>query len=528
MPDKILTGRESLGIEFGSTRIKAVLVDEQCNPIASGSHNWENRLENGIWTYHMQDVFLGLQDAYNKLNADVESKFGAKIKCLASIGISAMMHGYMPFDDNWNQLAEFRTWRNTITAEAASKLTKEFNFNIPQRWSIAHLYQAILNGEEHIKDIAHITTLAGYVHFCLSGKNVLGVGEASGMFPIDSALNSYNEEMLDKFSSLDDVKKYDWDIRSILPQVLTAGGNAGNLTEKGASLLDTSGNLQPGAVMCPPEGDAGTGMTATNSVAQRTGNISAGTSVFSMVVLENQLSQVYEEIDMVTTPTGKPVAMVHCNNCCTDLDYWVNIFAQYSKLCNNDISKPQIYDMLYNCALDANKDCGGIVSYNYFSGEPVTKMPAGRPLFARTENCSFTLSNFFRSLIYSALATLSIGMEILEKENVRIDRLTGHGGLYKTPYVGQKLTAAAMNTPVAVLDTAAEGGAWGVAVLARYAVDNSRETLEEYLDKKVFTGLKTTVVEPDAQDVDGFKKYMKIYKSGLSVEKSAVENLNKE
>ena len=525
MAEYVINGNESLGIEFGSTRIKAILVDEHCNPIASGSHSWENRLENGIWTYHTDDIWTGLQDAYNKLNEDVEAKYNTKIKKLSSIGFSAMMHGYLPFDKDGNQLAEFRTWRNTITLQAAEELTKKFNFNIPQRWSIAHLYQAILNEEEHVKDIVFLTTLAGYVHWKLSGRKVLGIGEASGMFPIDSGINDYNAEMLDRFSNLAAVEKYDWNIREILPKVLLAGECAGYLTENGAKLLDTSGNLQAGAVMCPPEGDAGTGMVATNSIAEKTGNISAGTSIFSMVVLEKQLSRVYEELDMVTTPTGKPVAMVHCNNCCTDLDYWVNLFYEFTKLSGSALSKPQIYDMLYNAALDADKDCGGIVSYNYFSGEPVAKMESGRPLFIRGENSKFNLSNFMRAHIYSAMATLKIGMEILESENVSIDRLTGHGGLFKTPVVGQKLMAAAMNAPVAVLETAAEGGAWGIAVLARYAADSENLGLEAYLDKNIFRKYKSTTISPESEDVSGFEKYMNIYKNCLAVERAATENI---
>ena len=364
-----LSGKESLGIELGSTRIKAVLIDENCNPIASGSHTWENKYENGYWTYSLDDVWKGLQDAFAELNRDTSEKFGSIIKKLSSIGFSAMMHGYLPFDKNGNQLAEFRTWRNTTTAEASSELTKLFNFNIPQRWSIAHLYQAILNKEEHVKDISYLTTLAGYVHWKLSGEKVMGIGEASGMFPIDSEMNDYNAEMLDKFSSIEAVKQYRWEVKEILPRVLLAGDNAGLLTKEGALLLDPSGNLEAGALMCPPEGDAGTGMVATNSVSVKTGNVSAGTSIFAMVVLQNQLSQVYEEIDMVTTPTGRPVAMVHCNNCCTDLDYWVSVFSEFAKASGSGLTKPQIYDLLYNKALEADADCGGIVNYNYFSGQ---------------------------------------------------------------------------------------------------------------------------------------------------------------
>jgi sugar (pentulose or hexulose) kinase len=520
-----LTGRESLGIEFGSTRIKAVLVDEDCNPIASGGHTWENRFENGVWTYHNDDIWNGLQDAYSNLNKECEEKFGTAITQLASIGFSAMMHGYLPFDKDGNQLAEFRTWRNTITAESALQLTELFNFNIPQRWSIAHLYQAILNGEEHVNNIAFLTTLAGYVHWQLSGQKVLGIGEASGMFPIDSNTNQFDENMLTKFSSLDNVKAYDWDIRDILPRVLLAGENAGTLTEKGAKLLDVSGRLKAGAVMCPPEGDAGTGMVATNSVTVKTGNVSAGTSIFSMVVLEKQLSKVYEEIDMVTTPVGKPVAMVHCNNCCTDLDYWVNLFAEFSKASGNDLPKYKIYDLLYESALTGDSDCGGLVNFNYFSGEPVSHTEDGRPMFVRTQNCNFNLANFFRAQIYSTMATLKIGMEILEKENVKIDCLMGHGGLFKTPVVGQKLMAGAMNSPVAVMETAGEGGAWGCAILARYVVDNDSETLDSFLNNKVFSKCKSSTIEPDEKDVKGFEDYMKLYKSALPVQKSAYENI---
>ncbi len=520
-----LTGRESLGIEFGSTRIKAVLIDSDFNPIASGSHDWENRLENGIWTYHNEDIWEGLQDAYANLNKDVEAKFGEKIKTLASIGFSAMMHGYLPFDKNGNQLAEFRTWRNTITGEAAAKLSDLFDFNIPQRWSIAHLYQAIVNGEEHVKDIDFLTTLEGYVHWKLSGEKVIGVGEASGMFPVDSDTNDYNAEMLEKFAALDEVKKYGWNIKDILPKSLVAGENAGYLTEEGAKLLDVSGNLEPGIPMCPPEGDAGTGMVATNSVTVRTGNVSAGTSIFAMIVLDKMLSKMYEEIDMVTTPAGKPVAMVHCNNCCTDLDYWVKLFIEFSALAGTNLTKPQVYDMLYNEAMKSDKDGGGLVSYNYFSSEPVTKLDGGRPMFIRSEGAKMSLANFMRTQVYSTFATLKIGMEILEKENVSIDKLTGHGGLFKTPIVGQTLMAGAFNTPITVMETAGEGGAWGIAVLAAYSVYEGSESLDEYLDKKVFASCKSVTVQPDAEDSKGFEEYMKLYKKGLAVEKSATDNI---
>ena len=520
-----LKGSECLGIEFGSTRIKAILIDDEFNVLATGSHDWENKLVEGYWTYSIDDILHGLQAAYKSLNDECENKFSSKITSLSSIGFSAMMHGYLAFDKDDNLLVPFRTWRNTTTAQAAQELTSLFNFNIPQRWSIAHLYQAILNNEEHVKNISYITTLAGYIHYKMSGKKVVGIGEASGMFPIDSDINNYNQEMLDKFSNLETVKQYDWDIKDILPKVLLAGENAGTLTEDGAKILDPSGTLKAGALMCPPEGDAGTGMVATNSVAQRSGNISAGTSIFSMIVLEKQLSMVYEEIDMVTTPTGKPVAMVHCNNCCTDLDYWVKLFIEYSSLSGNKLTKGEIYDLLYNEALKGDSDCGGIVSSNYFSGEPVTGLLHGRPMVLRSENSNFNLANFMRMHIYSAIATLKIGMEILEEENVDIDKLMGHGGLFKTKYVGQKLMAGAMKTPVSVLSTAGEGGAWGIAVLASYAKNNFGLSLEEFLDNKVFSKYEISTVEPDINDVNGFEKYMTLYKKSLAVEKSAVENI---
>lgn len=525
MSSYVINGTESLGIEFGSTRIKAVLIDNDFNPIATGSHDWENKLVNGIWTYSLDDVWKGLQGAYSRLNDDVFKRYGVKIKKLSSIGFSAMMHGYLPFDKNGNQLAEFRTWRNTITSEAAGKLTALFDFNIPQRWSIAHLYQAVLNGEEHVKDISYLTTLAGYVHWKLSGKKVLGIGEASGMFPIDSAANTYDAEMMQQFDNIPEVSKFSWRLADILPEVLQAGDSAGTLTENGAKLIDPTGNLESGCILCPPEGDAGTGMVATNSVRVKTGNVSAGTSIFSMIVLDKLLSKVYEEIDMVTTPTGKPVAMVHCNNCCTDLDYWVNLFIEFSRLSGNELTKPQIYDMLYNTALDGDKACGGIVTFNYFSGEPVAKLTSGRPLLTRTENADFNLANFMRAQIYSTMAVLKIGMEILENEKVEIDTLMGHGGLFKTELVGQKLMAGAMNTPVAVMETAGEGGAWGIAILAKYAADHTDEPLEDYLDKRVFSKYKSSVVQPNSGDVKGFADYMKLYKKALAVEEAAVKNI---
>lgn len=521
MKERKLSGFETLGIELGSTRIKAVLIDENCRPIASGAHNWENKLENGYWSYSLDDVWQGLRSAYTDLNHDVCKTYGEKIHTLSAIGFSAMMHGYLAFDQSGGQLAEFRTWRNTTTAQAAEKLTRLFGFNIPQRWSIAHLYQAVLNGEAHVWNIAHITTLAGYVHYMLTGVNAVGIGEASGMFPIDSASLDYDEKMLAAFSALPEIKKYSWNIKDIFPKVLTAGEQAGRLTQQGAALLDESGMLQPGALLCPPEGDAGTGMVATNSVREKTGNVSAGTSIFSMVVLQKPLSEVHEEIDLVTTPSGRPVAMVHCNNCCTDLDHWVNLFYELLQCSGSDLTKPALYDLLYQKALEGKPDCGGIVNYNYFSGEPVAHTNQGVPLMFRSADSALTIADFFRAQIYSALSTLKIGMEILEKEGVQIDCINGHGGLFKTPVVGQRLLAGALNTPVAVTKTAGEGGAWGIAVLAKYAADTKGCSLEDYLDRYVFATDESTVEQPVQSDVDGFNEYMKKYKKGLAAEIAA-------
>lgn len=520
-----LNGTECLGVEFGSTRIKAVLIDEHCNVLASGSYNWENKLENGYWTYSLDEVWTGLQSAYAQLNNQCAEKYESEITQLAGLGISAMMHGYLPFDKNDRLLTPFRTWRNTTTAQAADELTELFDFNIPQRWSISHLYQAVLNNEPHIDNINFITTLAGYVHWKLTGKKVVGIGEASGMFPIDSETLDYDEAMLDKFSALENVKARPWKIRSILPVVLIAGTDAGCLTEAGAALIDPSGKLHSGACLCPPEGDAGTGMVATNSISPKTGNVSAGTSIFSMIVLEKKLRNVYKEIDMVTTPTGRPVAMVHCNNCCTDFDYWVELFYEFSNLSGAKHSKAEIYDLLYNEALNGDPDCGGLVSYNYFSGEQITNCPSGIPLFLRCENASFNLANFIRVNIYTAVSTLKIGMEILENENTVIERLLGHGGLFKTKYVGQKLLAGAMNTPISVFETAGEGGAWGIALLAEYLRRSNDMTLDDYLNDEVFKDLKVSTVEPSRDDTEGFKDYLKLFKKGLAVETAAIENI---
>ena len=523
----IEAGRTALGIEFGSTRIKAVLVDETHNPVAMGTHDWENRLENHIWTYSLEDIWGGLQDCYASLAKDVQEKYGVTLTTIGSMGFSGMMHGYMPFDEKGELLVPFRTWRNTMTGEAVKVLSPLFEFNIPQRWSIAHLYQAILNKEEHVGRIDFFTTLAGYIHWKLSGEKVLGVGEASGMFPIDSTTGDYDENMLAKFDELVSKEGFAWNIKGILPKVLNAGEKAGCLTEEGAALLDVSGNLQAGIPMCPPEGDAGTGMVATNSVRVRTGNVSAGTSVFSMVVLEKAMKKAYEEIDMVTTPDGMPVAMVHCNNCTSDLNAWVNLFDQFAETFGMKIDKNDLYGTLYRKALEADADCGGLVAYNYFSGEPVTGLNEGRPMFVRMPDADFTLANFMRSHLYSALAALKVGNDILLKEEkVAVDSLMGHGGLFKTPVVGQQILAAALNAPVTVMDTASEGGPWGMAVLAAYMMEKGEnEGLADYLSEKIFAGQTGTTIAPQASDVAGFDAFMTKYVATLSAEKAAVEGM---
>ena len=523
----IESGKAYLGIEFGSTRIKAVLIDEEHNPIASGSHDWENRLENGIWTYTLEDIWGGLQDAYAKLAADVKAQCGASLKKIGAIGFSAMMHGYMVFDKEGTLMVPFRTWRNTITEEAASKLTAEFNYNIPQRWSIAHLYQAILNGEEHVPYVDFFTTLAGYVHWRLTGRKVLGVGDASGMFTIDIHTGDYDQAMIQKFDKLVADQNYRWNLRDILPRVLAAGEEAGVLTEEGASLLDPSGDLQAGIPLCPPEGDAGTGMVATNSVAKRTGNISAGTSIFAMVVLEKELSKVYPQIDLVTTPDGALVGMVHCNNCTSDINAWVNLFREFGEMYGLTFDMNDLFTKLYSVALKGDPDCGGMISYNYFSGEPVTGFDAGAPLFVRDAESKFTLANTMRMHLYSALAALKSGMDLmLKEEGVQVDQLFGHGGYFKTKGVGQRIAAAAMNAPVSVMETAGEGGAWGIAVLAAFlAKKKDGQSLGEFLNEEIFAGNKGVKMDPMEEDVEGFEKFMEKYMKNLPAEKAAVEAL---
>ena len=521
----IESGKAFLGIEFGSTRIKAVLIDEEHNPIASGSHTWENRYENGLWTYSLDDIWTGLQDSYRDMAENVQKEYGVTIKKLGAIGFSAMMHGYMAFDEAGELLVPFRTWRNTITGEAAKKLTELFDYNIPQRWSIAHLYQAVLNKEEHLSKLDFFTTLAGYIHWKLTGKKVLGVGDASGMFPIDPADGQYEKEMVRKFETLMEPEGYSWKLSGILPQVLTAGEDAGSLTEEGAALLDESGMIQAGIPLCPPEGDAGPGMTATNSVAVRTGNVSAGTSVFAMVVLEENLKKVHEEIDLVTTPDGHLVGMVHCNNCTSDLNAWVGLFEQFYEMMGQKVDKNTLFGNLYRKALEGDADCGGLMSYGYLSGEPITGFEEGRPLFMRKPDSKLTLANFMRTHLYSSLATLKYGMDIMFKEeNVSLDKLMGHGGFFKTKGVGQRIMAAAADVPVAVMETAGEGGAWGIALLAAYRKDKKEgESLSDYLNQYVFADAKEEVMEPDAEDVEGFDSFMKDYIKGLAAEKGAVE-----
>lgn len=523
----IESGKSVLGIEFGSTRIKAVLIDEDHKPIAEGGHEWENRFENGVWTYSLDDIWTGLKDCYASLKKDVKEKYGIGIKRFAGIGFSAMMHGYMVFDKEGKLMVPFRTWRNTITGEAAEKLTKELNFNIPQRWSIAHLYQAILNNEEHIGKIDFLSTLAVYIHYMLTGKRVAGVGEASGMFPIDTAKCDYNQSMVDKFDALIAGKGFSWKLRDILPQVLSAGEAAGTLTAEGAKLLDDSGELEAGIPLCPPEGDAGTGMVATNSVAQRTGNVSAGTSIFAMVVLEKDLSKVYPIIDIVTTPDGSAVGMVHCNNCTSDINAWVNLLAEAIEANGGTVDKGNLYVTLFNKALEGDPDCGGLISYNYLSGEGVTGLDAGRPMFVRTPDAKFNLANFVRTHIYSAFATLKTGCDVMIKdEGVKVDTLYGHGGIFKTKGVAQGILAAALNSSVSVMETAGEGGAWGMAILAAYMVKKSAdESLQDYLNNKVFAGQKGETIAPDAKLVAGFDKFEEVYLKGLAAEKAAVENI---
>ena len=522
----IETGKAILGIELGSTRIKAVLIDRKNKPIAQGSHTWENQLVDGLWTYSIESIWSGLQDCYADLRSNVKKLYdGIEIESLAAIGVSAMMHGYMPFNEKEEILVPFRTWRNTNTGRAAAELSELFVYNIPLRWSISHLYQAILNNETHVKDIKFLTTLAGYVHWQITGEKVLGIGDASGMLPIDPATNNYSAEMVEKFDNLIAPKEYNWKLEDILPKVLSAGENAGVLTPEGSRKLDVSSHLKAGIPVCPPEGDAGTGMVATNAVKQRTGNVSAGTSSFSMIVLEKELSKPYEMIDMVTTPDGSLVAMVHCNNCTSDLNAWVNLFKEYQELLGIPVNMDEIYSKLYNIALTGDTDCGGLLSYNYISGEPVTGLAEGRPLFIRSANDKFSLANFMRTHLYASVGVLKIGNDILfNEEKIKVDRITGHGGLFRTKGVGQRILAAAINSPISVMETAGEGGAWGIALLGSYLVNNEKkQSLADFLDESVFVGDAGIEVSPTPEDVAGFNAYIENYKAGLPIEEAAVK-----
>lgn len=534
----IESGKAILGIEFGSTRIKAVLIDQENKPIAQGSHEWENQLVDGLWTYSTEAIWYGVEDCYADLRRNVKREYDCEIEQLASIGISAMMHGYMAFGPNgkatrWAPasesekiLAPFRTWRNTNTGKAAAELSKLFNYNIPLRWSISHLYQAILNGEEHVKDITYLTTLAGYIHWRLTDKKVLGIGDASGMIPVDPNTKTYNAEMVRKFNELVAPYGFPWKLEDILPECLVAGQDAGVLTEHGAQRLDVSGHLKGGCPLCPPEGDAGTGMTATNSVKVRTGNVSAGTSSFSMIVLEKDVTKPNEMIDIVTTPDGNLVAMVHCNNCTSDINAWVKLFKEYQELLGVKVDMNEVYAKLYNHALTGDVDCGGVISYNFISGEPVAGLTdGGRPLVMRSPNDRFNLANFMRANLYATIAVLKLGNDVLFKEeNVKVDRITGHGGLFKTPGVGQKVLAAALNSPISVMETAGEGGAWGIALLAAYLVNNpDKLNLADYLEKVVFAGNTGIEIAPEPADVEGFNRYIETYKACIPVDQAAVE-----
>ncbi len=522
---KIAEGKTVLGIELGSTRIKGVLVDEHHTVLATGSFSWENKLENEVWTYHMDDVWNGIQKCFQELRENVKEQYQIELETIGAIGISAMMHGYLVFDENDQQLVPFRTWRNTMTEKAAQELVKLFGHQIPQRWSIAHLYQSILDQLDHVKNIRYMTTLSGYVHWKLSGEKVLGVDDASGMFPIDPETNTYYKDMVKKFDEKISEQKYPWKIEEILPKVLVAGEKGGTLTEEGAALLDPSGTLKAGIPMCPPAGDAGTGMVATNSIKVRTGNVSAGTSVFSMIVLEKKLSKVYPEIDIVTTPEGNCVAMVHCNNCTSDLNAWVQIFKQFCDHFGVKMELDQLYEGLYHLALTGDKDCGGLLSYNYFSGEHITDFTEGRPLFVREQNCNFSLANFMRTHLYTSLGAIKIGNDLLlQEEGVKVDVIFAHGGLFKTEKVGQTILASALNTPVSVMKTAAEGGAFGIAVLGAYMLWKQKEqTLTQYLEENVFADAESVTVVPDPKDVEGYEIFMERYKKGLAVERTAVE-----
>ncbi|PYF99299.1 Sugar (pentulose or hexulose) kinase [Georgenia satyanarayanai] len=524
--EAVLSGRTSLGIELGSTRIKACLVGpDPTQVLAVGSHEWENEFSGRTWTYSLESVWSGLQAAYADLAADVERRYGVPLTTVGAMGVSAMMHGYLAFDGDDELLVPFRTWRNTTTGPAAAELSELLGVNIPLRWSVAHLHQAVLDGEEHVPRIRFLTTLAGYVHWRLTGRRVLGVGDASGMFPIDPATGTYDAGMLAKLDTLLAGRLPVAHAVDLLPEVLSAGAQAGELTAEGAALLDPSGTLQVGVPLCPPEGDAGTGMVATNAVAPRTGNVSAGTSIFAMVVLEQPLEGMHHEIDLVTTPAGDPVAMVHCNNGASELGAWAGLFGRFAEAAGTPLSGDAVFATLLSEALDGEADAGGLLAYNYLAGEPISGLGEGRPLVLRTPDSRLTLANFVRAQVYGVFGTLSMGMQVLAGQGVAIDRMLAHGGMFRTAGVAQRFLAGALDAPVAVGETASEGGAWGIAVLAAYLSAADGTDLSGYLDEQVFAGASFDTAQPDPQDVAGYAAFLERYRAGLAAVGAAVEAL---
>lgn len=526
---QIESGQTALGIEYGSTRIKAVLVTSDNEPVAIGAFDWENSLRDGYWTYSQQEIFDGLAAAYASLKANVAERYGVTLRRLGALGVSAMMHGYLPFDEGGNLLVPFRTWRNTTTTRAARELSELFEFHIPERWSVSHIYQAVLDGEEHVPRIAHFTTLAGYAHWRLTGERVLSIGDASGMFPVDSATHDYDAAMVEKFDELVASRGVSWSVEDLLPRILVAGECAGHLTAEGAALLDAEGDLEPGCPVCPPEGDAGTGMIATNSVAPRTGNVSAGTSVFSMVVLERPLRDAtVPQIDLVTTPVGDPVAMVHCNNCTSDINDWVGLLCEFSELMGAPVDRGEAFSRLFNAALEGEKDAGGLVSIPFVSGETVMGVQTGYPLVVRGQNARLSVANFMRMNVMAAFGALAAGNEALRAEDVRIDKLYGHGGIFKTPKVAQSLLAAALEAPVTVMATAGEGGAWGQAVAASYMLRREEgESLADFLANRVFAGMEGVTLEPDPADVEGYRAFLDAFRRVNEAEKTVEAQLSR-
>lgn len=525
--EKIRAGKTSLGIEFGSTRIKAVLIDDEYHTIAAGDYGWASHLEDGLWSYTQEEIWTGLQTAYAKMAGDVETAYGEKLTHVGHIGFSAMMHGYLAFDENGELLVPFRTWQNTNTSEAHERLSELFQYNIPERWSIAHLYQSVLNKEEHVGKVAYFTTLAGYVHWKLTGRKVLGVGDASGMFPIDPTTHTYETAFIDKFDALPEVAAQPWKLEDLLPEPLVAGAPAGELTAEGVKLLDPTGTLQPGITLAPPEGDAGTGMVATNSVRVRTGNVSAGTSIFAMVVLEHKLARLHPEVDLVTTPAGDLAGMSHANNFTSDLNAWVGLFGQFAAAIGQPVDAGTLYGTLFRSAIadDVDSNCGGLINYPFRSGEFLAGLSEGRPLFARGPEARMSLGNFMRAQLFGAFSPVKIGMDVMTKdEGVAVDSLVGHGGIFTTPKVAQKILAAAFDTPIKVMATAAEGGAWGMAVLADY-LWHADQPLDEYLDSRVFSDAVSTTEEPDADDVAGFEEFFDRFRKGLPMEHAAIASI---